>query len=597
VRPGALVAFGALVASTVAAFFVTQHLKVSSPLLQGFPSPTPATINPYGATCQNGQQHSRMYISFYLQHRADDVDVYVVDQSGTIVRTLAIGRHMRRNVRIPDGEFTWNGREDNGTVAPDGTYYLRVALLGQGRTIQINKPITIKTAAPHPSVRSVSPSLIPRGGSPVRIRYSGNENRDPVITIYRTDLPGRPRLVDEFGVSHKAPATWDGTIAGQPAPAGTYLIGLQVTDAACNVGRFPVVLPPPPGTTPHAGVTVRYIAALPPMDPVAAGTHATTFVDARGHGFHWVLWRAGARKPITSGGDNPGSYEIHVRPPLDNGPGLYELSVNAGPHLTRVPLVVNAANGSRKILIVLPALAWQGQNPVDDSPQDGLPNTLDSGGPIVLKRVLANGLPADWGDISALLTYLDRNHLGYDLTTDIGLIDGTGPTLSGHAGVVLAGSERWLPSSLMDGLKTYVQNGGHLLSLGTGSLQRRVTIRSGRALGPSSPSATDVFGARPAALVNDNHDLITVIRDGLGIFSGTSQAFSGYRAFQPIAPPESAKLLSEAGTATTPQPAIAGFGVGKGFVVDMALGGFAQSLQHNVDGQDLMRRLWTVLAR
>jgi hypothetical protein len=597
VRRGALVAFGALVAATVAAFFVTQHLKVSSPLLQGFPSPTPATINPYGATCQNGQQHSRMFISFYLQHRADDVDVYVVDESGTIVRTLATGRHMRRNVRYPDGYFTWNGREDNGAVAPDGTYYLRVALLGQGRTIQINKPITIKTAAPHPSVRSVSPSLIPRGGAPVRIRYSGNENRDPVIRIYRTDLPGSPRLVEEFGVSHKAPATWDGTIAGQPAPAGTYLIGLQVTDAACNVGRFPVVLPPPPGTTPHAGVTVRYIGVEPQLDPVPAGTHAMVLVDARGHGFHWVLWRAGARKPTTSGGEDPGSYLIRARPPLDKGPGLYELSVNAGPHLTHVPVVVNAAKGSRKILVVLPALTWQGQNPVDDPPQDGLPNTLDNGGPVALQRVFANGLPADWGDISALLTYLDRNHLGYDLTTDIGLIDGRGPTLSGHKGVVLAGTERWLPNSLMDGLKTYVANGGHLLSLGIGSLQRRVTIRSSQAVDPTAPSSADVFGARPGPVVNNNHDLITVIRDGLGIFNNTSGAYSGYRAFQPISPPETAKTLSEAGTATTPQPAIAGFGVGKGFVVDMALVGFAQSLQHNVDGQDLIRRLWTVLAR
>ena len=31
--------------------------------------------------------------------------------------------------------FVWNGREDNGRLAPDGTYYVRVALMHQGRTV------------------------------------------------------------------------------------------------------------------------------------------------------------------------------------------------------------------------------------------------------------------------------------------------------------------------------------------------------------------------------------------------------------------------------------------------------------------------------
>ena len=35
-------AFAALVVATVAAFFVTQHLKVTTPLIAGAPSPLPA---------------------------------------------------------------------------------------------------------------------------------------------------------------------------------------------------------------------------------------------------------------------------------------------------------------------------------------------------------------------------------------------------------------------------------------------------------------------------------------------------------------------------------------------------------------------------
>ena len=40
-----MIAFGALVAATVAAFFITQHLKVSTPLLAGFPRPVPGVIS------------------------------------------------------------------------------------------------------------------------------------------------------------------------------------------------------------------------------------------------------------------------------------------------------------------------------------------------------------------------------------------------------------------------------------------------------------------------------------------------------------------------------------------------------------------------
>ena len=49
--------------------------------------------------------------------------------------------------------FVWNGREDNGRLAPDGTYYVRVALIHQGRTVTISdasgpKTVKVKTARP-----------------------------------------------------------------------------------------------------------------------------------------------------------------------------------------------------------------------------------------------------------------------------------------------------------------------------------------------------------------------------------------------------------------------------------------------------------------
>ena len=254
-------AFAVLVAATIAAFFVTQHLKVTTPLVQGAPRPVPGVIDPlHGVPCIDGKNSGSTTISFYLQHRADTVVVSVVNDDGDIVRTVADGRHMRRDVRTPDGVFTWDGREDNGRVAPDGTYYFRVTLLHQGRTVDLKTvPVTVKTVPPHPVVTSVTPAAIPGpGGSNVTIQYAGNENRGGTVLIYRTDLPGGPRLVKSFLTPWNGQtAVWDGTIGGRPAPAGTYLIGIEVSDAACNTGRYPArIRSAPTGADAHDVVTV-----------------------------------------------------------------------------------------------------------------------------------------------------------------------------------------------------------------------------------------------------------------------------------------------------------------------------------------------------
>lgn len=588
-----LAAFAALAAATVGAFFVTQHLKVSTPLIAGFPKPTPAVISPAGYGC--GGSHRVARFSFYLLHRADDVAVYVVDQTGTIVRTLTSGRHMRRGVRDPDGLFQWDAREDSGRVAPDGMYYFRVALLHQNRTVEYTRvPVTVKSSPPHPVVTGVSPALIPQGGTPAQVRYRGNEQRPGTVRIYRTDPPGAPRLVKRFRAGWRG-ALWDGNIAQRPAPAGTYLFGLEVTDAACNSGEFPPAIPPVPGSTPHAGITVRYLAAEPPLDPIPAGSRATVYVDARHQPYTWTLQRPGVRRALAHGAGR--SFTLSVRLP-PRTPGLYMLSLRSGPHHTSVPLVASAPPGPpgapRRILVVLPALTWQGLNPVDDD-GDGLPNTLSAGGPVSLHRPLADGLPAGFTDEAALLSHLDGAHLGYQLTTDLALVDGTGPALAAHRAVVLAGSERWLPGTLGRALRDYVQTGGRVLSIGSGSLQRGVTVQGGQALRPSAPAPEDIFGVRRGPVVSTARELITVSQDALGIFSNTSGALPGYRSYEQLAP-GTAPFASAAGVGGQ-AASVAGFPLGRGVVVEIGLEGFGTSLAHNVDAQELIARLWQVLGR
>lgn len=297
-------AFAVLVAATIGAFFITQHLKVSTPLLAGTPAPFPAAINPIdGVTCYQPATHRYvdhriMGISFYLLNRSDTVDVYVVDSTGKLVATLARGRHMQGGSHPVRSFFTWNGRESGGAVAPDGRYYVRVRLSGQRRTVTISntsgpEPVTVKTAPPRPVVTSVTPRFVSRGRlTPVTVAFTGNEKLAVTVIVYRI---GRRvyRIGDRaYQVGHRAQriggrvhagglahrtggpvrltkvksfltagtperAGWDGLIRERPAPAGSYLIGVQATDAACNTGSFPTDPHPPLQTVSQAIVTVR----------------------------------------------------------------------------------------------------------------------------------------------------------------------------------------------------------------------------------------------------------------------------------------------------------------------------------------------------
>jgi hypothetical protein len=152
-----LAAFLALVVATIAAFFIAQHLKVSTPLLSGVSQPTPAEINPLTTrSCEDPTRHElvgpRTEISFYLLHASDSVHVYMVNQAGRSVATLTTNKFMKASLyphEVPT-TFTWNGREQDGAVAPDGNYYFTVELLHQDRIVTLSDssgplPVAVNT--------------------------------------------------------------------------------------------------------------------------------------------------------------------------------------------------------------------------------------------------------------------------------------------------------------------------------------------------------------------------------------------------------------------------------------------------------------------
>lgn len=592
---------GVLAAATVGAFFVVQHLKTTTPLIAGFPHPSPATFNPiYGVTC-GSTNYRRMQISFYLLHRSDDVDVDVINQSGDIVATLASDVHMVGRWPPVFRTFTWDGRLEDGSIAPDGTYFIKVFLRNQGREFVISpvsggppSPVRVDTLAPQPVVTSVSPFLVPYQGSmKVLIRYAGNEGRPGTIRIYRTDVRGRPQLVKSFVTpGHGQSVVWDGRILGEPAPAGVYLVGIDVTDGACNTGHWPIRMPPAPGSTPHDGVTVRYLAADPPLTPIRAGSSALVLVDSRRNVYGWALRRAGSSKVLERAASTS-SVGLSVHLP-GGASGLYELSLRYGANTTTVPLV---ASGSRraKVLVVLPALTWQGLNPVDET-GDGLPSTLTAGGPVSISRPLAHGLPPGFGEEAALIEYLIRTRRAFDLTTDLALYYGIGPSLSGHRGVILDGAEQWIPATLAGQLRTFALQGGNLLSFGRDSLRAYVQISGGEARRPGPESRTDIFGVKHGPFVASNPGIVGAFADSLGVFSGTSGLLRGYSAYEPIVGVISpARLVTRAGTSPT-RTGLAGVQLGRGTVVEVGLKGFiARLVAGDPDTHDVFDSMWSVL--
>lgn len=263
-----VVAFVVLALATVGAFFVTQHLKVTTPLIAGFPAPVPNTINPVnGGTCPIRNPEGRKVpvsfrrtrVSFYLLNRADVVNVYMVDNATqAVVRTLpGSGSYMRVKHRRA---FTWNGRKDNGAVAPDGSYDIRVALVHQGRNVTISnqntgaiEPVTVQTRPPRLEVTSITPDVIAvPGHSTVTIHYTGNQGLRPRVEIFGSGA----RLLKSFAATQRnGTSRWNGTLRdGRPAPPGTYLIGLKLSpDRTCNTVRSATT----PAAAPHAAVVVR----------------------------------------------------------------------------------------------------------------------------------------------------------------------------------------------------------------------------------------------------------------------------------------------------------------------------------------------------
>ena len=275
-------------------------------------------------------------------------------------------------------------------------------------------------------------------------------------------------------------------------------------DKAGNWGVTPAPLEPGAARG-RPGITVRGIAAQPPLRPVTAGRRVEFLVDARGASYRWRVRRVGDSAVRKRG--SASSPHLAFRAP-EGDSGVYLLELRSGRWHTTVPFLVQAERRS-SVLVVVPTISWLGTDKVDDPPFDGFPNSLGSGGTVRWPRVFVgeDGLPAGFAsDVAPLLVFLDRRRIRYDLTSDIDLDLTRNPRASDRDGVLLVGSPRWVTRSLARRLRRYVTEGGNLAVIGADSLRRGVRLRvresedAGQLLRGTQPAAADPFGGRPARM-------------------------------------------------------------------------------------------------
>jgi hypothetical protein len=265
----------ALLAATAIAFGVIEGLKLEPNPISG-----PQIDDSFSPVCRCPQRVA--HISFRLR-KTGALTVTVVTPDNRLVRTLVDGRRFRHN-RL---HFTWNGRTDDGALAPDGRYRIRIHLGGQHRTIVLPRGTRIDTKPPRVRVLAVYPRVI----SP-----DGDHRRDTLAVRYRVSeashaqllVDGKTRVRGRFAPLHGT-LYWSGTAGGgRVLPAGVYHVAVVAEDLAGNLSR-------PSRSVP---VRIRFVTLGRTEIRARAGTRFGVSVRSDARLVHWrYRGRTGTTRP------------------------------------------------------------------------------------------------------------------------------------------------------------------------------------------------------------------------------------------------------------------------------------------------------------
>ena len=292
-----------LLAATAAAFAITERLKLTK-------SPITATKVVHAYVSPHAHTKAVVAIRF---RRADRLTVTIQDSHRREVDTLAF-----REIVGPERRtFTWDGRTDAATEAPDGTYRMEVHFERQHRTILIPNPIVLESTVPAVLDAGVTPKVFSPDGDGqfdhVTIHYKLSEDGHVLVSV-----DGR-RVIRGRSHDPKDKVTWDGNVHGRLLAPGTYVLTVGAVDLAGNVAK----------KVQHVSVTVRYIALKAKRVSVHAGAVLRIGVSTDAKRYRWKL---GGRSGASS------RAELKLRAPRRRG--TYRLVVTERGHTASATVVV-----------------------------------------------------------------------------------------------------------------------------------------------------------------------------------------------------------------------------------------------------------------
>jgi flagellar hook assembly protein FlgD len=211
-----------LIVATTTAFAVTQALK-----LERSPVARVVVDHIFSPTCDCRTSSAR--IAFRLRE-PDRIDLQIVDGDGNEVRTLVTDSSRAAGAVLE----RWDGRADNGTVVPDGTYRLRIHLDEANRTILVPRRIRVDTEPPSVELLTLTPTRLSPDGDGVRDRATMElrlgERARPIVLV-----DGEAAKLVGWRDAGPASAGWDGDMDGRPLDPGRYDLTVQARDEAGNV--------------------------------------------------------------------------------------------------------------------------------------------------------------------------------------------------------------------------------------------------------------------------------------------------------------------------------------------------------------------------
>jgi hypothetical protein len=289
-----------LLGGTAAAFAVTEGLKLA-------PSPITGTsvVKIFSPRCECAKDSAA--VDFKLR-KADRLTITIVDANGREVRRLV------ERARFPRGwqSFVWNGRTDDGAIAPDGVYQPRVHLDRAHQTIVLPNPIRVDTTPPQTTLISIEPRELTPAHRKARVRYRVSEQARGIVYV-----DGRRVVASRF-------YPLDGKldlylrVRGAELSRGPHTVSVGAVDLAGNVGR---------ASAPRR-IVVRYVEFARKALRVRAGGAIVVQYSPSGT----VRWRLEDRTGISRHGT------VRIRAPLV--PGRYGLFVLQDGHADRAIVTV-----------------------------------------------------------------------------------------------------------------------------------------------------------------------------------------------------------------------------------------------------------------